>query len=247
MGLCRSSCLQLPAGWKGRSLARVQPSAKKAMSASAFNQCLTVLRDAFALAIKHGMIYRDPSATVSRMSPPPKRLELPTKQQFQDLASAIGSSGAAQAKDCEFLVRFLATSGARISEAAACTWELVDWNRESLHVPGKKTRSSNRDIPLFPALAALLQAVPVEKRNGPICPVKEAQNAITTACKKLGIKRLTHHDLRHLFATTCIEAGVDIPTVSRWLGHSDGGALAMRTYGHLRSEHSNRMAQLVTL
>jgi hypothetical protein len=31
---------------------------------------------------------------------------------------------------------------------------------------------------------------------------------------------------------------VDIPTVSRWLGHSDGGALAMRTYGHLRQEHS---------
>jgi len=37
--------------------------------------------------------------------------------------------------------------------------------------------------------------------------------------------RITHHDLRHLFATTCIEAGVDIPTVSRWLGHQDGGAL----------------------
>jgi len=24
-------------------------------------------------------------------------------------------------------------------------------------------------------------------------------------------------DLRHLFATRCIESGVDIPTVSRWL------------------------------
>jgi integrase len=217
------------------------------MSASAFNQCLTVLQDAFALAIKHGMIYRDPSATVSRMSPPPKRLELPTKQQFNDLATAIGKSGAAQAKDCEFLVRFLASSGTRISEAAACTWDLVDWSRESMHVPGEKTRSSRRDIPLFPALAALLQSVPVEKRTGPICPVKETQKSLTAACAKLGIKRLTHHDLRHLFATTCIESGVDIPTVSRWLGHSDGGALAMRTYGHLRSEHSNRMAQLVTL
>jgi hypothetical protein len=30
-----------------------------------------------------------------------------------------------------------------------------------------------------------------------------------------------------LFATRCIESGVDIPTVSRWLGHKDGGALAM--------------------
>jgi len=35
-----------------------------------------------------------------------------------------------------------------------------------------------------------------------------------------------------------IESGVDIPTVSRWLGHKDGGALGMRVYGHLRNEHS---------
>jgi integrase len=48
-----------------------------------------------------------------------------------------------------------------------------------------------------------------------------------------------------LFATRCIEAGVDIPTVSRWLGHSDGGALAMRVYGHLRDTHSTEMAQKV--
>jgi hypothetical protein len=42
-----------------------------------------------------------------------------------------------------------------------------------------------------------------------------------------------------------IESGVDIPTVARWLGHKDGGALAMKTYGHLRNEHSQQMAQKV--
>ncbi len=55
--------------------------------------------------------------------------------------------------------------------------------------------------------------------------------------------RIVHHDLRHLFATTCIEAGVDIPTVSRRLGHKDGGALTMKTYGHLRDEHSTAAAK----
>lgn len=54
-----------------------------------------------------------------------------------------------------------------------------------------------------------------------------------------------HGDLRHLFATRCIESGVDIPTVSRWLGHKDGGALAMKVYGHLRDHHSVEMAKKV--
>jgi hypothetical protein len=38
---------------------------------------------------------------------------------------------------------------------------------------------------------------------------------------------------------------VDIPTISRWLGHGDGGALAMRVYGHLQVEHSLAMIKRV--
>lgn len=76
--------------------------------------------------------------------------------------------------------------------------------------------------------------------------MNEAQNAINSAVRKLGLPRITHHDLRHLFATASIESGVDIPTVSRWLGQKDGGALAMKTYGHLRREHSAAQAPKVS-
>jgi integrase len=56
-----------------------------------------------------------------------------------------------------------------------------------------------------------------------------ARRRLIALVKKVGTDRITHHDLRHLFATRCIESGVDIPTVFRWLGHKDGGALAMKT------------------
>ncbi len=72
------------------------------------------------------------------------------------------------------------------------------------------------------------------------------RGALESACQSVGIKKMNHHDLRYLFATRCIESGVDIPTVSRWLGHSDGGALAMKTYGHLRQEHSQAQAAKVS-
>lgn len=84
-----------------------------------------------------------------------------------------------------------------------------------------------------------------EPSGTPIFKRKDIQRALNGACERAGISRLTHHDFRHFFATICIESGVDIPTVSRWLGHNDGGALAMKIYGHLRDEHSQSAAEKV--
>jgi integrase len=75
--------------------------------------------------------------------------------------------------------------------------------------------------------------------------VHECQKSMDRAANLLGIPRITHHDLRHLFATTAIESGIDIPTVSRLLGHKDGGVLAMKTYGHLRQEHAKAAVQKI--
>jgi integrase len=130
-----------------------------------------------------------------------------------------------------------------------------------LHLPGYKTDASDRFIPLFAPLQQLLKAI-IERRKSaarfaadgkallepgdPILRLKECQKSIDAACLKTKVPRLTHHDFRHLFATICIESGVDIPTVAGWLGHHDGGVLAMQTYGHLRREHSQLAAAKVT-
>jgi integrase len=85
-----------------------------------------------------------------------------------------------------------------------------------------------------------------EKLDATVMKVRECQTSLSRAAETVGCPRITHHDLRHLFTTRCIESGVDIPTVSRWLGHKDGGALLMKTYGHLRNHHSLNMAQKVS-
>jgi hypothetical protein len=94
-------------------------------------------------------------------------------------------------------------------------------------------------------LEQLKAKLPNESTAAKVMRVAECNGALASACRRLEIPHITHHDLRHLFATTCIESGVDIPTISRWLGHKDGGALAMKTYGHLRDQHSSDMAQKV--
>src|SRR5438045_7760826 len=95
-------------------------------------------------------------------------------------------------------------------------------------------------------LVAMRDARRIERASDRVLRVNEAEKSMRAAAKKIGIAHVRHHDLRHLFATTCIESGVDIPTVSRWLGHKDGGALAMKVYGHLRDQHSTNMAQRVS-
>jgi len=235
-----------------------QKTKPKGMSPSAFNQTLAVLRNVFALAIRLGLIYTDPSEDISRMSPTKKRLALPTTAQFNKVVSTIAGTCAGQSKNCADMVKLLAYSGLRQTEATNLRWSQIDFKRDMLQVSATgdetlKSEHSERNIPLFSALKEHLLAM-LEKAkttvsfstDSRVLRISECQLALTNACAKIGIKRMTHHDLRHLFATRCIESGVDIPTVSRWLGHADGGALAMRTYGHLRQEHSLAQAAKVT-
>jgi len=83
-----------------------------------------------------------------------------------------------------------------------------------------------------------VDGVPQVDPKGKFLAVGEARKSLARACEKLGVELLTHHDLRDAFATSAIEAGVDIPTVAAWLGHADGGALLMRVYAHHRRAHS---------
>jgi integrase len=231
----------------------------KTVHGTRFNNTVDTLRHIFRVGMERGLIHRNPAEKIGKVKVTAKKLELPSREKFLELLKQIEESGAWCAKDCADLVRFLAYSGARINEAANVTWKDVDGKRGVIWIHGNPetgTKNSEaRAIPIIEPMRELLDRLSIarkEPRNpkrqgkGYVVTVTECREALETACEKVGIERITHHDLRHLFATRCIESGVDIPTVSRWLGHKDGGALAMRTYGHLRDEHSQAMAQKVT-
>lgn len=210
----------------------------------------------FRAVLKRGGISDDdenPLAEIKRMGVEQVPPTLPEPEQFLRIISEMETSGAGQQQECADFARFLAFSGCRLSEARAATWADVDLARGLLTVHNAKVRRAKnwkptRLVPIIPDMRALLERLMKDKPKptDSICKVGECEKSLVRACGKVGIPKLTHHDLRHLFATRCIEAGVDIPTVSRWLGHSDGGALAMRVYGHLRENHSAEMAKLVT-
>lgn len=137
------------------------------------------------------------------------------------------------------LVRFLAYTGARLAEAGAADWS--DIKPQGVLIRGTKSEGSqDRLVTWHPALRSLIEEIRKRRQvcQGPLLLAREAQKSLDRACREVGVPRITHHTLRHYFATVAIESGVDIPVLAGWLGHSDGGVLAMRTYGHLRTAHS---------
>lgn len=217
-----------------------------------FNNTLGTFR---AIMERGGLGHDDnPTRQIKRVGVKPKELVLPEPEQFEKMLMAIDTSGAGQAHDCADLARFLAFSGCRISEARLVTWGDVNLERGEIKVHNaKRSKTSNaaplRFVPIIAEMRELLARLRQEQNPQPgdrVCILGECQKSLDRACKLAGVVRITHHDLRHLFATRCIESSVDIPTVSRWLGHVDGGGLAMRVYGHLRRKHSQAMAAMVS-
>ena len=144
------------------------------------------------------------------------------------------------------IIRFLAHTGLRINEARRLRW--ADVHLDFILVPGSITKNGKpRHVPFVNGIEATLSRLKAISAGDFILPADVANRSLKTACKFAGVPPLAHHDFRHMFATRCIESGVDIPTVARWLGHQDGGALLGRVYFHLADGHSREMAGRVKI
>ena len=223
-------------------------------SPTRYNNTVSVLRHVLSVAVEAGVVYSNAAAVVKRAAVRGKEIALPTIEKFNAMIAEMRAGHSRDSINCADFAAGLAFTGCRVGEAREVTWFDVDFEAGEIVVRGDATTGTKnwelRRVPLIPDARRLFERMRSERPGEPlgakVFRVGECQKALDRACKKVGTDRITHHDLRHLFATRCIESGVDIPTVSRWLGHKDGGALAMKTYGHLRREHSIAQAQRVT-
>lgn len=224
------------------------------MSASYYNNALVGVNRIFDIAMKAGLIHRNPAKVLERKKEKKKILTLPAKGQFAAFIQFIRDMGHRTSADASDLAELLAYTGMRISEANRLEWEDVFWQKGQIKVKGDpETGTKNweiRMIPILPDCKRLLEQIAKKRgsdaQTGRITYVSDIRESMAKASEAVGIEKLTHHALRHYFATICIESGVDIPTVARWLGHKDGGVLALKTYGHLRQEHSLAQAKKVS-
>lgn len=155
-------------------------------------------------------------------------------------------------------------TGLRIGEICALSWEDIDFNNHIIHVrhtiarvinhssqdnsfsklilDTPKTTASLRDIPISSKLLPLLKQMKDRAKSDFV--VSDGNGFVSTrtydyryhsVLKKCGIPSVNYHALRHTFATRCIEAGVDVKSLSEILGHANVG-ITLNTYVHSSME-----------
>lgn len=139
------------------------------------------------------------------------------------------------------LYLFYLLSGCRCSEALSLKWADIDYSTQLIHIHGTKTPRADRYIPLFPQITALFADFPHGAGN--IFPYTAyAVKSHFERLKRRCCLQFRLHDLRHTFATRCIESGISVLTLSKWLGHSNVNT-TLNIYAHILPDFEREEVQ----
>jgi integrase len=199
---------------------------------------LAPVKSLFATAAADELVTRNPALDI-RVTTPDRRVRTPvwlTPAQTKTLLAEIPVEHAD-------LVYLMASTGLRISEALNLRWQ--DLSGGQLTVTKSKTRAGERTIPVSPETIRRLTKRRTEadyNRDGDLVfPTRvgteiDARNwrrrIFNKAAKAAGTPWATPHKLRHGMASLMAADGRGAPEIAAYLGHADGGVLALRTYIH---------------
>lgn len=204
------------------------------------NACLGFLRQVYDALVESGVRGDNPAAGLKRAKVKESDLTVvPSREDMQRIIEDIRGQRKRVSEESANMVAFLAWSGMRVGEVQSLWWKHV--GEEWIDVVGGEEGTKNRRmrrVPISAPLREVIERMRWEGAAGPVFHLRSPRGALRGACRRLDLPHLRVHDLRHTMATRAIESGVSIPTVSKWLGHRDGGALAMRVYGRTRDDHS---------
>lgn len=143
-------------------------------------------------------------------------------------------------------------SGLRFGEIASLRWSQVDLERGLIHVLNTKGKQ-DRTVPMTQRLKDMISEM--DPGKGLIFPNTDGkiQGQIPSAFKRAVVdsglndgitdpkEKIGFHGLRHTYASRLIEAGVDLYTVQKLLGHST--PVVTQRYAHLKQDALNGAVQ----
>lgn len=185
-------------------------------SPATINRRLAMLKAVCRHAYKQGRIQENLSGRITLLREDNKREVYLTRKQVLALAAASPSESAGAA------IMIAAYTGLRASELLA--QPSISSRASSLTVAISKT-GKPRIVPVPKPAMPYLSALPLA------LDYWQLHKQFLVARKAAGMPHLRFHDLRHTCASWLINAGVDLYTVGKILGHS--GPATTARYAHL--------------
>jgi len=204
-------------GYKAKRKTDVTQRKTKVKEAT-INREIALMKTIFNKAVEWGRIEKNPLARVKKF----KENHQKDMKILKD-EEAIRLIDAANSHLKSVLILALNT-GMRRGEILSLKWENIDFRKGMIFIEDSKSGKS-REVYMNSLIFETLKDLP--KNSDYVFPnnetgkhIQDVKNSFHTACREAKIKSLRFHDLRHTAATKMIEAGVDIATVSKILGHS---------------------------
>lgn len=191
-----------------------------------------ILKAAFDIAFKTRVVVENPAITLAKLSYKSKNGSALTQEEEKQFLSDI------KGHYLESLFNFYILTGCRRSEAFKFNVKDVDRKKGIVYIHGTKTQNSERIIPLFKRLDEYLKTLTPDENGYYFASVHE--DTVTRDFKRFCPNHKLH-DLRHTFATRCLEAGVNMKTVQIWLGHADFETTA-NIYSHVNLDFHKEQA-----
>lgn len=211
---------------------------------------VSAVRAMFQDALDEGVVTENPFVNLRLpQSPGRKDLEVISEERLHELADSALTSLSVYGPTFRACILFSAYVGLRPGELFMLKWADVDFAagevrvRTSLGTTGEVTLPKNgkpRTVILPPPAAEALRSMPRRADSPYVFTTPNGKRfsksshyywwrAVRLA---FGEPEMDFYELRHFCATHLLALGVSHADVAVQLGHTDGGALVMSTYGH---------------
>lgn len=195
----------------------------------------TVLRWAFG----------DKAPKIERPAKPAPRERYLTHAEIRKLLDAPA------APHIKLAIHLMLATAARIGAVLELTWDRVDLERGQINLRTSETgpRKGRAVVPINAGLRAALSVARgealtdyvIEWAGEPVANIKTGFNA---AVKAAGLVGVSPHVLRHTAAVHMVEAGISIPEVAQYLGHSNP-SVTFNVYGRFSPNHLRKAADVL--
>lgn len=199
---------------------------------------IALLRHAYNVSIKFGVVDKNPAANVSLFNADNKVENIMDEAQLQRLLLILTTHPNRAA--CR-IAMFLLSTGSRLNEALCAEWKQIDWTQKVWRIPALNSKSKRmRPVPLNESAMDILEQVRNDSPQWVFfnpdtrTHFKTVHNAWYDIRIQAGMPWLRLHDLRHTYASLLVNSGRTLYEVQSLLGHSD--SKVTQRYAHMNTQ-----------